>query len=119
MCDHLPERWIEYLQSVDTPTLSNAIELLEVRPRAQGFAPVQLKCLFPELGRMVGYAVTAQVETLTRPGQFDMSAFVELYRAVEASPKPAVVVLQEIGGAPDYAAHAGEVMSTFFTRLGG
>jgi regulator of RNase E activity RraA len=37
---------------------------------------------------------------------------------VERSPKPAVIVLQEIGGFPEYAAHCGEVMSTFFTRLG-
>ncbi len=36
----------------------------------------------------------------------------------KSSPKPAVVVLQEIGGYPDYAAHCGEVMSTVFTRLG-
>jgi regulator of RNase E activity RraA len=49
---------------------------------------------------------------------FALEAFVELYRLAEQSPKPAVIVLQEIGGFGDYAAHAGEVMSTFFTRLG-
>jgi 4-hydroxy-4-methyl-2-oxoglutarate aldolase len=110
--------WIEYLKTVDSPTLSNGIEVLNVRPRAEGFTPVQIRCLFPEFGRMCGYAVTAQVETMTRMEPFDMEGFLELYRAVEASPKPAVVVFQEIGGLPDFAAHCGEVMSTFFTRLG-
>jgi 4-hydroxy-4-methyl-2-oxoglutarate aldolase len=109
---------IEYLKSIDSPTLSNAIELLEVRPHRDGFTPLQVKCLFPELGRMCGYAVTAQVETVTDCGAFDINQFVDLYRAVDASPKPAVIVLQEVGGNPDYAAHCGEVMSTCFKRLG-
>jgi 4-hydroxy-4-methyl-2-oxoglutarate aldolase len=110
--------FIEYLKTVDTPTLSNAIELLNARPRAEGFTPLQIRCLFPELGRMAGYAVTAQVETVTRTGTHSIDNYIELYRMVERSPKPAVVVLQEIGGHGDFAAHCGEVMATFFTRLG-
>lgn len=109
---------IEYLQSVDTPTLSNAVELLEVRPRSAGFAPLTIRCLFPELGRMAGYAVTAQVETVTQASPGGPQGHLELYRLVEASRKPAVVVLQEIGGFPDFAAHCGEVMATLFRRLG-
>ena len=58
--------WIEYLRGIDTPTLVNAIELLHLRPNQEGFTPLQIRCLFPELGRMCGYAVTAQVETLTQ-----------------------------------------------------
>lgn len=109
---------IEYLKSIDSPTLSNAIELLNVRPRERGFTPVEIRCLFPELGRMCGYAVTAQVETATQMEPFRLETFVELYSLVERAPKPAVIVFQEIGGFGEYAAHAGEVMSTFFTRLG-
>lgn len=109
---------IEYLKTVDTPTLVNAIELLRVRPNREGFTPLQLRCLFPEFGRMCGYAVTAQVESISQTEPLDMQGFVDLYKLVEASPKPAVVVLQEIGGYADYAAHCGEVMATFFTRLG-
>jgi regulator of RNase E activity RraA len=114
----MPSPWIEYLKSVDAPTLSNAIELLNLRPRAEGFTPVQIRCLFPEFDRMCGYAVTAQVETVTQSERPDMRKFVELYRLVDNSPKPAVVVLQEVGGFPDYAAHCGEVMASIFTRLG-
>lgn len=109
---------MEYLKTVDTPTLSNAIELLNVRRRSDGFAPLTIRCLFPELGRMAGYAVTAQVETVTQTERGGPQGHLELYRLVEASPKPAVVVLQEIGGFGDFAAHCGEVMATFFTRLG-
>src|SRR6185436_15321018 len=80
--------------------------------------PLQLRCLFPEFGRMCGYAVTAQVETVTQLYPTEERLFLELLAAVEASPKPAVVALQEIGGHGDYAAHCGEVMATGFTRLG-
>jgi 4-hydroxy-4-methyl-2-oxoglutarate aldolase len=110
--------FIDYLNTIDTPTLSNAIELLKLRPRHEGFTPLQVRCLFPEFGRMCGYAVTAQVETMTQSEPFDTEGFVDLYRAVEQSPKPAVIAFQEVGGFPDYAAHCGEVMATFFGRLG-
>ena len=110
--------FLTYLQTVDTPTLCNAIELLKVRPHEEGFTPLQVRCLFPELGRMVGYAVTAQVETVTQMQPRDNRVFVELYAAVQAAPKPAIVVLQEIGAHPDYAVHCGEVMTTVFQRCG-
>lgn len=109
---------IEFLKTVDTATVSNAVELLNVRPRSEGFASLDLKCLFPEFGPMCGYAVTAQVETVTEGSPRTEEAYVQLFEAVEASAKPAVVVLQEIGGDRDRAAHAGEVMTTIFTRLG-
>lgn len=109
---------IEYLKTVDSPTLSNAIELLQLRPRREGFTPLTVRCLFPEFGRMCGYAVTAHVETVTECERMDRAAFLELYEAVERSPKPAVIAFQEVGAHPDYAAHCGEVMATIFTRLG-
>ena len=109
---------IEYLKSVDSPTLSNAIEKLQIRPRDQVFMPLEIRCLFPELGRLCGYAITAQVETVTQLHSTEERAFLELLKAVEDSPKPAVVAFQEIGGHGDYAAHCGEVMATAFTRLG-
>jgi 4-hydroxy-4-methyl-2-oxoglutarate aldolase len=110
---------IEFLRTVDTPTTSNAIETLKLRPKSEGFTPFQIRCLYPEMGVMCGYAVTAQVETVTEGFRREEAGYVALFQAVEDSPKPAVIALQEIGGNPDYATHCGEVMATFFTRLGG
>ncbi len=110
---------IEYLKSVDTPTISNAIEMLKLRPRSDGFTPLQVRCLFPEMGVLCGYAVTAQVETVTLGAKAEEERFVELFEAVEKSPKPAVIAFQEIGGNTDCAVHSGEVMATIFSRLGG
>jgi len=109
---------LDFLKNVDTPTLSNAIEQLGVRPRREGFTPCELRCLYPELGRMFGWAVTAQVETITEAHPPDPAAFPALFDAIAAAPKPAVVVYQEIGGDPEFSAHSGEVMCSVFQRLG-
>jgi len=109
---------VEFLRSVDTPPLSNAIELLQVRPKNEGFAPLRLRSLFPEFGRLCGHAVTAHVETFTRSGDCEEAKFLELFRAVASAPKPAVVALQEVGGCGDCAVHCGELMATIFNRLG-
>jgi regulator of RNase E activity RraA len=114
---HPETRWVDYLKGVDSPTLSNAIEALRLRPQSAGFALYQILCLFPEFGRLAGYAVTAQVETMTATAT-NRKMFLSLYEAVMQSPKPAVVAFQEIGPQPDYAAHCGEVMATIFQRLG-
>jgi regulator of RNase E activity RraA len=113
------ETLIGFLKNIDTPTVANAIELLEVCSRAEGFPSVELRCLYPELGVMCGYAVTAHVETVTHANPKEESAFIDLFEAVEKARKPAVVVMQEIGGERDRAAHCGEVMSTIFRALGG
>jgi regulator of RNase E activity RraA len=110
--------WIEYLETIDTPTLSNAIELLNMRGRDRGFTPLDVKCLFPQFGRMCGYAVTAQVETMTTMEPIGRRGFPPLFDGLAASPKPSVVVFQEVGGFRDYAAHCGEVLATIFTTLG-
>lgn len=109
---------IDRLRAIDSPTLANAVELLGVRPNHEGFTPAEIRCLFPELGRLCGYAVTAHVETVSQTEPCDNSVFVDLYRAVEQSPKPAVIAFQEVGAYGNLSAHCGEVMGTIFTRLG-
>src|SRR6266850_616536 len=79
---------IDYLKTIDSPTLSNAIETLQIQPRHAGFTPLQIRCLFPEFGRLCGYAVTAQVETVTQLHATEERTFLELFQAVEDSPKP-------------------------------
>ena len=38
---------LEALRRYNTPTISNAIELFDVRPRHLGFLPRQIRCLLP------------------------------------------------------------------------
>jgi 4-hydroxy-4-methyl-2-oxoglutarate aldolase len=109
---------ISFLKTIDTPTVCNAIELLDVRPGSENFTSNGVKCMYPELGPMAGYAVTVQIETVTRMAPRDPAVTMKLYEAVAASPKPAVVVIQEIGGYREFASHTGDVMTTLLQNFG-
>jgi len=112
---------VKLLLGVDSPTLANAIERLNVRNRTTGFASRDMRQLTPELGVLCGYAVTAQAVTMTaEPSDRDRDVrmYLEVAAAIQKSPKPAVVVIQEFGPHPEFAAHVGEVMATLFKRFG-
>jgi 4-hydroxy-4-methyl-2-oxoglutarate aldolase len=111
-----PEAFAE-LQKIDSPTVSNAIERLEVRPRLEGFAGWDLRCAFPELGTMMGYAVTCTADTTTE-ARADERGLMRLWAAIEAAPKPAVLVIKDIGPERSRSCHMGEVMATTAKALG-
>ena len=43
---------LEGLRKFSSPTISNAVEMFDIRPRNEGFVGPEVKCLFPGLGRM-------------------------------------------------------------------
>ncbi len=47
-----------------------------------------------------------------------MQQTIAFYEAIEASPKPAVVVMQEMGSRREFASHSGEVMTTLMKNFG-
>ena len=72
---------LEALKRYDSPTLANAVELFDVRPRDEGYMGHEVRCLFPDLGVMVGYAATTDGTSMaggtTRWGQLrDSDPFV-------------------------------------------
>lgn len=105
---------VEALRRYDTPTLANAIEEFDVRPRDEGFASLDIRCMFPELGVMVGYAATATVRARGR-GRGDQSALWEHVRRVQA---PRVVVVHDLDEPPAHGSLWGEVNATVFQALG-
>jgi 4-hydroxy-4-methyl-2-oxoglutarate aldolase len=113
----LTDERLAFLRSVDSPTIANAIEVFKVRDRTDGFIGGAVRCLFPDLGVMVGQALTVTVgnesgEPASRDGYWQM------WRALEVMPKPAVLVMQDVSGRPSRCAYAGEVMATLAQRLG-
>jgi 4-hydroxy-4-methyl-2-oxoglutarate aldolase len=94
--------------------LSNAIETFDVRPRDEGYMSMEIRCLFPELGPMVGYAATATIRA-KRPGRGDQTA---LYRHVRDVATPRVVVVQDLDDPPGHGSLWGEVNATIFGALG-
>jgi 4-hydroxy-4-methyl-2-oxoglutarate aldolase len=108
---------LEALRKIDSPTIANAIEAFDVRDRTDGYTSLELRCMFPELQPVIGYAVTCTVDS-TSPGKRPPTAILDLYAAIEAAPKPAIVVMQDIGPDRLRSCHAGDVMSTIFQTLG-
>ena len=106
------------LQAIDTPTVCNAIETFEVRGRVEGFMGMDIRCLLPELGAMVGYAITVTVDSTTPDVPRSEEAWLAWLKEMEASPKPSVLVLKDVGPEPQRSAHFGEVMGTVAKRLG-
>ena len=87
---------LDELRQIDSPTVSNAIEALQVRPRLEGFAGWELRCAFPELGSTVGYAVTCTADSTTESRRQERG-LMALWAALEAGPKPSVLVMKDIG----------------------
>ena len=105
---------LEALARYDTPTLSNGIETFDIRPRDAGFASMEIRCLFPELGTAVGYAATAMIRARGK-GPDDQSP---LWRHVQEVPAPRFVVVQDLDDPPGHGSLWGEVNATIFTALG-
>ena len=107
---------ISALCRIDSPTISNAIERFKVRPRVNGYVGYDIRCIFPELPPTVGYAVTCTVDS-TSEGRQGIG-FQRLYQLLTNAPKPAIVVMQDVGPDRLHSCHAGEIMSTTMKRLG-
>ena len=106
------------LAKYDTPTVCNAIELFDVRPRHTGYMNAAIRACFPKLPPMVGYAATATFRSHQPPRQGD--AYSGLDKQVERFaelPGPAVVVFQDLDE-PVAAATFGEVMCTTYQAFG-
>ena len=113
---HTADQLIEELAAIDTPTVANAVDSFHVRDATEGFAASDLRCVYPDLPTMVGYAVTCTDDSSTprsQPGR----GYEQLYRAIAASPKPAVVVFKCLGD-PKRSLHMGDVMASIVSRLG-
>lgn len=114
---HLTPAQLDELRRIDSPTVSNAIERFGVRPRIEGYAGWELRCAFPELGTTVGYAVTCTADSMTAARRDDRG-LMRLWEAIEAAPKPVVLVIKDIGPARHRSCHMGEVMATTAKALG-
>jgi 4-hydroxy-4-methyl-2-oxoglutarate aldolase len=108
---------LAFLRGVDSPTIANAIEPFQLRDRCEGFLGGRVRCLFPDLGPMVGHALT--VSMTSRPGPVaGRDGYWRMWEALEATPRPSVLVIGDRSGAPSRCAYCGEVMATIAQRLG-
>lgn len=93
---------LQALKDFDTPSITNVVATYPLNPLCLGlynpwtenwYTDQTIRCMYPELGRTVGYAVTC-VYGLPDPG-FNRLTFMDVIDALDASPKPTILVLQQ------------------------
>ena len=109
---------LETLRQFNSPTVSNAIEVFNVRPRNEGFMSSAVRCIFPEMGVMVGYAVTAKIRAAERAASGKAVPPSAHWEKLLQVPAPRVVVVQDLDDPPAVGSLWGEVNSNIHRALG-
>jgi 4-hydroxy-4-methyl-2-oxoglutarate aldolase len=108
---------MERLAVFDSATVSNAIESFDVRSRRAGFMDGTIGCLYPELGSMVGRAVTCIVESSERSMSMP-NRLPRLLDLLNEGNGPRVVVMESRGDDWSRICVIGDLIAGFFWRLG-
>ena len=111
---------IAELQSVDTPTVCNALEIVVPERRGYGFTTKPLVCIRPGLAPIVGIARTATIRAAhpSDPNADQAYARDGYYAYIDEGPKPSIVVIQDLDDERGYGSFWGEVNSNIHKGLG-
>lgn len=96
------QEMMEELKKFDTPSITNVVATYPTSELCLGlynpwserwYTDQTIKCMYPELGRLVGYAVTC-VYGLPDPN-YNRLTFGDVIDALDAMPKPTILVLEQ------------------------
>jgi 4-hydroxy-4-methyl-2-oxoglutarate aldolase len=96
------QEMLEELKKFDTPSITNVVATYPTSPLCLGlynpwtenwYTDQSIRCMYPELGRLVGYAVTC-VYSVPDPN-YSRLTFMDVIDALEASKQPTILVLQQ------------------------
>jgi len=109
---------LNLLAQYDTPTICNAIELFNIRPRNEGYMDGRIRACFPEMPPIAGYAATATMRCAfpRREGDVYGSLDQQVARFSEFPGSP-IVVFQDLDD-PPVAATFGEIMCSTYQAFG-
>lgn len=113
---------LEFLRSLDTPTVCNLIEMVAPERRGSFYTVKHLHCPFPDLPPMVGFAKTVTIRTKDKVPLGEagyMQKRLDYLDYVAAEPRPGIVVIEDLDGEHvGYGAFWGEVQSNIHKALG-
>lgn len=115
MVHYLSRMEMEEISHWSTCSISNGIELFNIRPRNEGFMLPEIKCIFPELGPMIGYAVTAMISAESPGGRRIEPA--EWWEEILKIPEPRIAVIHDLDR-PVIGSFWGEVNASIHKALG-
>lgn len=109
------------LRRVDTPTVCNAIEVVQGKRGFSGFTRGTMLSSAPEQPPMVGYAATAQIAAVApsqEPAEATRARRMAYYKAMHDAPKPAIAVIEDLDFPACIGAYWGEVNTTIHKAFG-
>jgi len=117
---HLSHADLLRLKRWNTPTVYNGWEQITSRDAShEGYNKEETRDFMPQMGPMVGYAVTLQVELSNEAhSKNHRSAWLDYYRYVAGQPGPKIVVMQDLDKPAVYGSFWGEVTANFHRTLG-
>jgi 4-hydroxy-4-methyl-2-oxoglutarate aldolase len=107
------------LRGIDTCVVANAIETFGVRLRNAGYADASIRCMFPDLPPLVGFAATARLRAGDPPmagGFYHDRA--DWWNSILKVPAPRVVVLEDLDRPPGVGAFLGDMHAAILCALG-
>jgi len=115
MSEYLRRGELEPIRRWPTCAISNAIELFNIRPRNEGFILPEIKCVFPELEPMIGYAVTAVISADSPEGRRIQPP--QWWEEILKIPEPREAVIHDVDD-PVIGSFWGEVNANIHKALG-
>jgi regulator of RNase E activity RraA len=113
---------MEFLRSIDTPTVCNLVEVVAPERRGHGYTVKHLHCPFPELPPIVGFAKTVTFKARERVPLGEagyMQKRLDYLDYVAAAPQPSIMVMHDLDGEhAGFGAFWGEVQSNIHKALG-
>jgi regulator of RNase E activity RraA len=115
----LTPKQMEFLKSIDTPTVCNIVEMVAPERRGHGYTTKHLFCPFPDLPPIVGFAktVTAKAKDKVAAGDY-MTKRMDYLDYVASEPRPSISVIEDLDDEVGYGAFWGEVQSNIHLALG-
>ncbi|MGY6704473.1 RraA family protein [Roseinatronobacter sp.] len=112
--------FLELLRRIDTPTVCNAIEVVQGKRGFDAFTRGTMQC--SDVSQpVVGYAVTAQIAALTPPSdapEVTRARRMAYYKAMHDAPKPSIAVIEDLDFPDCIGAYWGEVNTTIHKGFG-
>jgi regulator of RNase E activity RraA len=106
---------LEDLAQFDSPTVFNALVQLGGLPNEE-YTDHTIRCLLPELGSVVGYAVTAEITT--NDPDSESLPWNDYYEWLDGLEGPLVTVMKDVDSRPGRGASFGDGMAGLHRRLG-
>ena len=117
----LPAAQLDFLRSIDTPTVCNLLEIVAPERRGFGYTVRHLYCAFPELPPMVGFAktVTMRAKDEVPLGEAGyMAKRLDYLDYIASAPQPSIALIEDLDDIAGFGAFWGEVQSNVHMALG-